>query len=201
MSAGVKKVTPDVLIPRPETEVMLSEALSVFPAEAAEVWDVCCGSGALGVAWKRHRPRSRVVLADVSPAALEVAARNAERNDAEVELRMGDLMEPFEGEQADLILCNPPYISEEEYVQLDNSVRDYEPRMALVAGPTGLEFYDRLSRELPLRLKRGGLALLEVGHTQSADVVELMKGGGGWGRCEVRLDWWGKHRYVLLSLD
>eukprot|EP00667_Euglena_gracilis_P013178 EG_transcript_13577 len=203
-------VGPAVLIPRPETEVMLDMAVEAARKQFANrlcggqrqvvVWDICCGSGCLGIAFKKALPdNTQVILSDISPEALAVARGNATRNGVAVEARRGDLLAPFPaGEAADVVLCNPPYISAAEFAALDPSVRDHEPTAALLAGPTGTEFYERLAEELPERLSPGGLAFIEIGYRQGPTVLRMFQ-QNTWTQCSLGKDFAGHDRYIILQ--
>jgi release factor glutamine methyltransferase len=162
------RVTPDVLIPRPETEFVVMTLLDLIKARgqgsaAVEIADIGAGSGAIGITVARQAPQARVTAIDVSPAALAVARDNAER------LGVTDRMEFIESDlfaavdrqrQFDFIASNPPYVSEDEYAKLAPEVRDHEPRLALVAGASGLDVIERLVPQAAERLRpRGGLVL------------------------------------------
>ena len=183
-------VTPDVLIPRPETE----ELVSLIEADG-EVWDLCCGSGAIGIALKKKFPSISVTSSDLSEKALEVATANAEANNVEVEFLHGDLFAPFGDRQADLIISNPPYVAEGEWSELDSGVKDFEPKMALVSGPTGLEVYERIKAEYGRYLKPGGRLYLEIGATQGAALQKIFGGG------KIERDLFGKERFFFLEKE
>src|SRR5580658_3690492 len=139
------RVTPDVLIPRPETEHLVEALLARVPHYAAlRVADVGTGSGAIAVALAHVLPQAQVTALDISPAALAVARRNAEDHGVEARMRFvaSDLLSAVRGERFDAVVSNPPYIAESEV--LEAQVRDYEPHTALFAGATGLEVYARL---------------------------------------------------------
>ncbi len=140
-----------VLIPRQETEILVDKIVKQIEKEDLRgkcLWDVCCGSGCMGIALKKKFPQLKVVLSDVSKEALEMAQKNAVENQVEVEWLMGDLLHPFDQCQANYFVCNPPYIAEHEFSHLDVEVRNFEPRSALVSGTSGLEIYMRLAEEL-----------------------------------------------------
>jgi len=165
-------VTPAVLIPRPETELLVDLALARKPAS---VVDIGTGSGAIALALKRHLPAARVVATDASAAALEVAKRNAVRLALEIELRHGRWFEPFAGERFEAIICNPRYgVADEPH--LDE--RQYEPRFAIVAGADGLDAFRILAREAPDHLLPGGWLLLEHGAGQHEAVRALLEAAG-----------------------
>lgn len=163
------KVTPDVLIPRPETEFLLIRLLDLaaarLPAERLEIADVGTGSGVIAICAARKLPGCRVMAIDASPAALAVARANAEEHGVQqqVEFHLGDLLSDVpQVERFDFVVSNPPYVAEGEFADLPRDVRDYEPRAALVGGPTGTEVIARLIPQAAARLVPGGWLLLEV---------------------------------------
>jgi release factor glutamine methyltransferase len=165
-------VNPAVLIPRPETELLVDLALDRNPAS---VLDVGTGSGAIALAIKRHRPKTRVVATDASAAALEVARRNATRFSLDVDLRHGRWLEPVAGERFEAIISNPPYV-----VAGDPHLADlqYEPHVAVVGGADGLDGFRVLAREAPAHLLPGGWLLVEHGAGQHDAVRTLLEAAG-----------------------
>lgn len=186
-------VNPNVLIPRPETEILVSlliKRLEGVSLAGKALWDVCCGSGCIGLALKKRFPELRVTLSDVSTDALQLAEQNAKANGLEVELLQGDFLEPLEGRIVDILVCNPPYLSTSEYLNCPVSVRDFEPKLALVGGEQGTEFYERLAVERPPNV----LLALEIGATQGEAVQRIFEGQG-----KVVQDWSGKDRFFFLE--
>jgi release factor glutamine methyltransferase len=179
-----------VLIPRPETELLVEKVKK--KGKGGVLWDICTGSGCLGIALKKQF--DQVVISDISEEALAVAKKNVEENGVEIEILQGDLLTPFAGRKADMVVCNPPYISESQYEALDPSVRDFEPRGALVGGTS---FYERLSRELPSYLQPGAQVFLEIGYDQGEAVKKIFD----WGLCEVEKDWAGHDRFFFLEMQ
>ena len=169
------EVSPDVLIPRPETEHLV-EAVLKHVKPNARIVDVGTGSGAIAVALAHALPRAQVTAVDLSPVALEVARRNAQRNAVSdrVTFLLSDLLVAVEGADFDVIVSNPPYVAEGEV--LEPQVSNYEPRSALYAGPTGLEIYERLIPQARKRLKPDGWLMLEIGFGQQAAVKALLHG-------------------------
>ncbi len=202
------RVTPDVLVPRPETEGLLLRALAWaerHPAPAAV--DVGTGSGALAIALARALPRARVFATDVSPAALAVAQENSariaggagpDRPEPVVTFLRGDLLAPLPA-PVDLIVANLPYIGEREYENLARDVRLYEPRLALVGGAGGHELTVRLLASAPRYLRPGGALYAEIGPPQ-ADAVRAAA-QAAFPRAEVRLeaDYSGLIRYLAVE--
>jgi release factor glutamine methyltransferase len=170
-------VGPDVLIPRPETEVLVESALALLPATGrSRVIDVGTGSGCVALSLAAERPDAMVVATDTSAAALRVARANAARLGIAARFVRGDLLEPFGA--ADVVVSNPPYVRDEEWSALAPEVRDHDPRAALVP-PEGVEaLYARLIAGAARILGRGGAIALEVGAGQSAAVVMMLERGG-----------------------
>jgi len=194
-------VTPDVLIPRADTEVLVEKTLELVNNPAAElrILDLCTGSGCIGCALGHTLPRSRVVLADLSREALHVAKQNA--HDCGLGTRAicveTDVLLPPPSQLGsfDLIVSNPPYIERDEIPSLDVSVRVYEPHMALDGGEDGLDFYRAILKLWKPLLRSGGWMLLEVGETQAEAVGQLMRHAGLRGIC-FEDDTAGYHRVV-----
>ncbi|MGH8637641.1 MAG: peptide chain release factor N(5)-glutamine methyltransferase, partial [Burkholderiales bacterium] len=168
------QVNPAVLIPRPETELLVELALQANPAS---VLDLGTGSGAIALALKRHLPRARVVAVERSAAALAVAHRNALKLGLDVELRHGLWFEPVSGERFDVAVSNPPYVREDDPHLREGDVR-FEPRSALVAGSDGLDSIRAIARRAPAHLSPGGRLLLEHGLGQDAAVRALLQEAG-----------------------
>ncbi len=170
-------VTPDVLIPRPETELLLEAALDFTAARPpGRAIDIGTGSGALAVTLAALRPDWRVFAVDISPAALAVAQRSADLHGVRerVTLIAGDLLTPFAGAAVfDLVLANLPYIPSERLAELEVARR--EPRLALDGGADGLDLIGRLLGQMPSRLRPGGLALLEIDCTQGERAAALAR--------------------------
>lgn len=183
-------VTPDVLIPRPETELIVEEALELFRGGRGPgvIIDVGTGSGCLAVSLALEFPDARVIATDISFAALSVARRNAERNGAadRIDFRLGDLLEPV-SERADLIVSNPPYVASGDAPGLVPEVREHEPHVALFGGADGLIVYARLFPAASTRLSPGGRLIVEVGYDQD-DRVARIAARDGWTLSHVRQD-------------
>jgi release factor glutamine methyltransferase len=174
------RVTSAVLIPRPETEHLVEAVLARVGRDAAvRICDVGTGSGAIAVALAHALPLARVMAVDLSAAALDVARENAERHGVAERVRLveSDLLHAVRGERFDVVVSNPPYVAEGEV--LEAQVREYEPREALFAGPTGMEIYPRLIPEAWEVLAPGGWLLMEIGHGQREALAELLMGWDG----------------------
>ncbi len=171
-------INRDVLIPRPETELLVEEALrAAVKIGNPAILDVGTGSGCIAVTLACEKPGSRVVASDISRGALATARANAERHSTreEISFVIGSLADPFKSEAFDLVVSNPPYIPEAEYALLPPDVRDYEPRAALAGGGDGLYFISKLISDAGRVLKNGGWCLLEIGAGQSPDAIKLFE--------------------------
>lgn len=185
-------ITPDVLIPRPETEHVVERALALAP-EARRIADVCTGSGILAITLALELKLATVAASDISRAALDVARSNASSLDAPVEFVHCDLMDSLEGPYH-LIVANPPYIPSATIETLGAEVRDHDPRLALDGGPDGLDVYRRLIPQAWTRLAHGGWLIIEIGHDQGESVPALL--GDGWSDVNVTSDLAGRARVV-----
>jgi release factor glutamine methyltransferase len=196
------EVTPDVLIPRPETELIVEEALELFPGNHSPgvIIDAGTGSGCLAVALALEFTDARVIATDISEAALAVARRNAARNGAgRVEFRVGDLLEPI-SEPADLIVSNPPYVAAGDAPGLIPEVREHEPHVALFGGPDGLSLFDRLFASAATRMRPGGRLIVEVGYDQD-DRVTALAARHGWTLSRVRQDLQAITRTLIFAMS
>lgn len=177
---GLKfRVTPDVLIPRPETEHLVEAALARAGRDAAlRMADIGTGSGAIAVALAHALPQARITALDISTAALAVAQENAKSHGVSDRIRFveSDLLAAVASEQFDMIVSNPPYVADSEV--LEPQVRDFEPASALFAGPEGLDVYKRLIPQAWAALRPGGWLLLEIGHGQRDALAQLLAGWG-----------------------
>ena len=190
-------VNRDVLVPRPETELLVEKALERIPdGEPKVVVDVGTGSGAVALAIAKEKPDARVHATDTCPGALTVARKNADQHEAEVTFHQGDLLEALPPDiRPDIIVSNPPYIAEAELEALEPEVRQWEPRQALAGGKDGLDLIRTLVSQAAQRLLPGGHLLLEIGHTQGESVSNLLK-QKGFEAVEVHLDLAEKPRVV-----
>ncbi len=192
------EVGPGVMVPRPETEILVERALEVIGGRAVSILDVGTGSGAIAVSLLVYAPRARAMATDLSPRALGIAARNAARHGVadRVEFRCGDLLEPVRGQSFDLVAANLPYIPTGDLAGLEPEVREHEPRLALDGGPDGLDLYRKLIPGVPAALAEGGALLVEISPGQARDVADMMLQAGLVG-LEVLSDYSGRDRVVL----
>ncbi|MGQ9800800.1 MAG: peptide chain release factor N(5)-glutamine methyltransferase [Candidatus Saccharicenans sp.] len=193
------KVNRLVLIPRPETELVVEKVLSLSLPDDCQLLDVGTGCGNLAVALAREKPRARVVASDISRRALKLAAENARNNRVKnIKFVHSDLLDYFikRKMQFEVIVSNPPYVSESDWEKLDRPVKDFEPKKALVAGPTGLEIIARLVSQAGQCLRPGGFLVFEFGAGQEKEIVKLF--GPGWCSPEVTRDYSGQPRVMTI---
>ena len=194
-------VTPAVLIPRPETEHLLEEALRLMAQRPdCQAADIGSGSGALAVAFARHQPGSRVCATDISANALRVARKNAGRYDASIEFMLGDLASPIleRGIKLDLLMANLPYMPS-DYLQ-SLAVIKYEPVLALDGGDDGLRYFRRLLAQVPQVCHAGAWVLLEIGADQ-ADAVRALVEELVAVSSDVLKDYAGLNRIIRFQLN
>ena len=184
------RVTPSVLIPRQETELLIETALELM-VPVKRVLDIGTGSGCIATTLKLERPDWDVWAVDISGAALQVARENAETLGAEITFRHSDLFSGLAGEKFDLIVSNPPYIGVEE--ELPVEVRSFEPGTALFAENHGLRIYEQLAASYRDYLSEGGTIILEIGQTQGQAVANLFNG-------QILQDLSGNDRVVIVTL-
>jgi len=163
------KVSPDVLIPRPDTEIMVETVLNLAEQnEIQRICDVGTGSGAIAISLAAYLQPAAVFAVDISAPALAIARQNADRHQVQVDFRHGDLLEPMEGEAPlDMIVANLPYVTSQQIQDLDPGVKDYEPQLALLASGDGLDIYRRMIPQAFQCLRPGGYLLIEIDPRQS----------------------------------
>lgn len=189
------EVTGDVLIPRYDTEVLISEAITRVP-DAKTVLDIGTGSGCIAVSLQKQLMSAHVTATDISGAALAVARRNAGKHDAAIEFLQGSLLVPVAGRKFDLIVSNPPYIPTADIDQLEQEVREYDPRAALDGGSDGLVIYRELIPAAADHLNRDGWLMVEIGIGQARDVEQLFRSAGSYDKLFVSRDPGGIERVV-----
>lgn len=199
-------VKPAVLVPRPETELLVETALGLVAAMSRpRILDLGAGSGAIAVCLAKETPGAEIYATDISLDALAVARENARRNgvDEQIHFAAGDLFAPVDERRNffDLIVSNPPYIRTGDLASLPRDVRDFEPRAALDGGPDGLDFYRRIIKGAPRRLAAGGFVLLEIGADMGEAVTRLFAGRGVYAPARIYKDLARKDRVVGARLN
>ncbi|UCE99622.1 MAG: peptide chain release factor N(5)-glutamine methyltransferase [Planctomycetota bacterium] len=177
------EITPDCLIPRPETELLVERAIEFLRGRTGKqiVCDLCTGCGCVAVAIAKNFCDVQIIATDISDGVLKTAAKNIEKHGLKdrVTLLCGDLFDPIVpqlgGGKFDLIVCNPPYVSAAEFERLDKSVKDYEPKSALFAGADGLDFYRQICEKAEAFLKPDAALIMEISYSQGQGVRELLE--------------------------
>ena len=202
----VFKVSPDVLIPRPETEFIVEAALAIVQDRntLVRIIDLCTGSGCIAVSLAKELTAARVIATDVSEKALAVARENTRRHGVSEHIRflLGDLFEPLEEldirGQMDIIVSNPPYVQAGVLSTLQPEVRDYEPEIALISGPEGTEMAKRIIQRAPEYLKKNGALIMEMGLGQAKALTRMVEATGAYGYSELLKDLAGIERVLIV---
>ena len=188
------EVSPAVLIPRPETELLVERVLEKLPRNG-KLLDLGTGSGAIALAVAKHRPDARITAADLSPAALAVAERNVKKCGVSgIRFVLSDLFSAFADETFDVVAANLPYVPETDRAALAPEVRDHEPGAALFAGADGFDLLERAGREVAAHLAPGGEAIFELDPRQAERMSALLTASGF--ACETLRDLAGRNRFV-----
>ena len=196
------KVNPDVLIPRPETEELVANILAAydecFDGQDVDVIDVGTGSGAIAIALRKEEAHLQVTASDISEQAVAVARKNAADNAADVTFLTGDMLEPFieAGIRCDILVSNPPYIPVHE--QMEHSVVDFEPHVALFGGEDGLKFYREIFANAHRVIKEKAILAFEMGYDQGERLRALAKEHFPVARVEIIKDLSGKNRMLFV---
>lgn len=209
------KVSPDVLIPRQDTETLVEEAaraIQNMPAKKLtfmeklrggkewEVLDLCCGSGAIGISLMKICSNIRMTASDISPQAIAIATENAAALRVKIKFVEGDMFKPHAGRKFDMIVTNPPYIRTAMISILQEEVKNHEPLTALDGGRDGLNFYKIIVKEAAEHLKPEGFLMMEIGHDQGEELRKMLKDDGRYTPAEVIKDLPGKDRVVKCKL-
>jgi len=202
------KVNEHVLIPRPETEelvqgVLLRSERLFSEREQIDVVDIGTGSGAIAVTLALENKKMRVSATDISEKALAVAKENSEKLCANVHFYQGDLLNPIINakQKADVVVSNPPYIPDEEIMELSTVVKDWEPTLALSGGADGLLYYRKIVEQLPDVIRYPGLIAFEIGHGQGKDVKSMLENRFPKAEVQIEYDMNGKERKVFAVLS
>jgi len=189
-------IGPGVLIPRPETEILVEEALQLYPGRGL-VCDLCTGSGAIALAMAKNLPHTTFIAGDISASALRWARLNQKKNQIDnVTFLQSNLFQALPSTYFSLLTANPPYISKQEYQDLPKEVLEYEPKLALLSGDEGLDLLQRIICEAPAHLEPEAWILLEIGSTQGAAIYEILR-RSAWRDIRIRKDYSGHDRIAI----
>jgi len=200
-------ITPDCLIPRPETELLVERAVEFLRSRSGKqlVCDLCTGCGCIAVAIAKNFCDARVIATDISDGVLKTAAKNIDKHRLRdrITLLCGDLFDPIVpelgGGKFDLIVCNPPYVSAAEFEKLDKNIKDYEPRSALFAGDNGLEVYRRICKKADAFLKSDAALIMEIGYSQGQAIRELLEQTGCFSEITIEKDFNNNDRVAIAK--
>lgn len=196
-------VNENVLIPRPDTEILVEEVMKIAKKiKAKKILDLCTGSGAIAISLAKYIENSQITATDISEEALVIAERNAKNNkvDKQIAFLSSNLFEELPKEKYDMIVSNPPYIKREIVKTLAKEVQN-EPLMALDGGWDGLDFYRKIIHQADDFLKYGGYLCLEIGYDQKEDVMDLIKKEERYTDSYCKKDLYGKDRVVVTRLS
>ena len=209
------KVSPDVLIPRQDTETLVVEAAKTIQRNPGkklsfidklkgnkewDVLDLCCGSGNIGISLAKIHSNIKVTASDISEAAIGIAEENARSMRVKIKFVRGDMFVPHKGRKFDMIVTNPPYIKSNMISILQEEVKSHEPLNALDGGRDGLDFYRIIVDEAAEYLKKDGFLFMEIGHDQGEDLRKMLKDSGEYTPAEVIKDLPGRDRVVKCQL-
>ena len=172
------EVNPNVLIPRPDTEIITEYIIRKYSDKPIEILDLCTGSGAICVSLAKYMKNAKITATDISSGAIEVAKRNAQKNkvDEKIKFLEKDALTDYDfGEKFDIVVSNPPYIETSVITSLMKDVSEYEPKLALDGGEDGLIFYKVIVNNIRKILKSGGELIFEIGYNQGKSVPDIMK--------------------------
>ncbi|MGM9903293.1 protein-(glutamine-N5) methyltransferase, release factor-specific [Enterococcus sp. 10A9_DIV0425] len=192
-------VTEDTLIPRPETEELVELCLQETSVEALKVVDIGTGTGAIAISLKAARKNWHVSAIDLSKEALAVAKKNAEIEKTEMKFYQGNTLEPVIEQTFDVIIANPPYISVNEWDMMDQSVRTYEPKLALFAEEEGLAIYKKIAKEAKTVLAENGKIFLEIGFKQGLAVKKIFQEAFPKRKVVIKKDMAGNDRMIYVT--
>ncbi len=173
------EVNESVLIPRPETEELVDAIIDIYKGKAPRILDLCTGSGAICISLAHYLENARCTGIDISSSAIKTAQKNAEKLNLSdrCDFELYDVLsDSYSGEKSDVVVSNPPYIETQIIETLENTVKNYEPRLALDGGKDGLLFYRKIIENISAYLKKGGMLFLEIGYNQGEALKEMMTG-------------------------
>ena len=193
-------VDENVLIPRPDTEILVEEVIKIAQKyNSPRILDLCTGSGAIAISLKKFVPNADITAVDISEKALEIAQKNAEKLEAKINFVKSDLFDKLDNKKFDIIVSNPPYIRKDEIKKLSEEVQK-EPKIALDGGEDGLDFYRIITEQAINYLKTGSFLCFEIGYNQKNDVIKIIEDKQNYKNTYCKKDLYGNDRIIITQV-
>ena len=193
-------VDENVLIPRPDTEILVEEVIKIAQKyNSPRILDLCTGSGAIAISLKKFVPNADITAVDISEKALEIAQKNAEKLEAKINFVKSDLFDKLDNKKFDIIVSNPPYIRKDEIKKLSEEVQK-EPKSALDGGEDGLDFYRIIAEQAINYLKTGSFLCFEIGYNQKNDVIKIIEDEQNYKNTYCKKDLYGNDRIIITQV-
>lgn len=193
-------VDENVLIPRPDTEILVEEVIKIAQKyNLPRILDLCTGSGAIAISLKKFVPNADITAVDISEKALEIAQRNAKKLETKINFLKSDLFDKLDNKKFDIIVSNPPYIRKDEIKKLSEEVQK-EPKIALDGGEDGLDFYRIITEQAINYLKTGSFLCFEIGYNQKNDVIKIIEDEQNYKNTYCKKDLYGNDRIIITQV-
>lgn len=193
-------VDENVLIPRPDTEILVEEVIKIAQKyNSPRILDLCTGSGAIAISLKKFVPNADITAVDISEKALEIAQKNAEKLEAKINFVKSNLFDKLDNKKFDIIVSNPPYIRKDEIKKLSEEVQK-EPKIALDGGEDGLDFYRIIAEQAINYLKTGSFLCFEIGYNQKNDVIKIIEDEQNYKNTYCKKDLYGNDRIIITRV-
>lgn len=194
-------VDENVLIPRPDTEILVEEVIKIAQKyNSPRILDLCTGSGAIAISLKKFVPNADITAVDISEKALEIAQKNAEKLEAKINFVKSNLFDKLDNKKFDIIVSNPPYIRKDEIKKLSEEVQK-EPKIALDGGEDGLDFYRIIAEQAINYLKTGSFLCFEIGYNQKNDVIKIIEDEQNYKNTYCKKDLYGNDRIIISKVN
>lgn len=193
-------VDENVLIPRPDTEILVEEVIKIAQKyNSPRILDLCTGSGAIAISLKKFVPNADITAVDISEKALEIAQKNAKKLETKINFLKSDLFDKLDNKKFDIIVSNPPYIMKDEIKKLSEEVQK-EPKIALDGGEDGLDFYRIITEQAINYLKTGSFLCFEIGYNQKNDVIKIIEDEQNYKNTYCKKDLYGNDRIIITQV-
>lgn len=193
-------VDENVLIPRPDTEILVEEVIKIAQKyNSPRILDLCTGSGAIAISLKKFVPNADITAVDISEKALEIAQKNAKKLETKINFLKSNLFDKLDNKKFDIIVSNPPYIRKDEIKKLSEEVQK-EPKIALDGGEDGLDFYRIITEQAINYLKTGSLLCFEIGYNQKNDVIKIIEDDQNYKNTYCKKDLYGNDRIIITQV-